>query len=88
MMSCESTSYVLPFSEHPRNDNEGKRRYINKLCLCLDGHISSTVHHCGDDLYSAKLYVLAEETFKTECVVKGPKKDFTIVSKYVHVPAA
>mmetsp|Transcript_37431 Transcript_37431/g.60097 ORF Transcript_37431/g.60097 Transcript_37431/m.60097 type:complete len:218 (+) Transcript_37431:97-750(+) len=53
-----------------------------------DGHISSTVHHCGDDLYSAKLYVLAEETFKTECVVKGPKKDFTIVSKYVHVPAA
>mmetsp|Transcript_30791 Transcript_30791/g.42895 ORF Transcript_30791/g.42895 Transcript_30791/m.42895 type:complete len:215 (-) Transcript_30791:294-938(-) len=52
-----------------------------------DGHISSTVHHCGDDLYSAKLYVLAEETFKTECIVKGPKKDFTIVSNYVHVTA-
>eukprot|EP00466_Bigelowiella_natans_P004746 jgi/Bigna1/61855/fgenesh1_kg.27_\ len=61
---------------------------VSKDISLKDGHISSTVHHCGDDLYSAKLYVLAEETFKTECVVKGPKKDFTIVSKYVHVPAA
>uniref|UniRef100_A0A7S3ZA41 DUF6314 domain-containing protein n=1 Tax=Lotharella globosa TaxID=91324 RepID=A0A7S3ZA41_9EUKA len=42
----------------------------------------SSEHLCGADLYRANLCISAEDEFLTECIVKGPKKDFTIETKY------
>mmetsp|Transcript_4697 Transcript_4697/g.6655 ORF Transcript_4697/g.6655 Transcript_4697/m.6655 type:complete len:189 (+) Transcript_4697:156-722(+) len=88
-LASETMTPLLPLDVHFSRDEKGipisalssESLYVTFNEIAKEGFITSTLHHCGDDLYNARLHLL-DQSFKTECIVKGPKKDFTIFTEY------
>ncbi|HMO02752.1 MAG TPA: DUF6314 family protein [Oligoflexia bacterium] len=48
----------------------------------INGTKGSGVHHCGSDRYDAEFNFLTYDNFKITYKVSGPKKDYTMITKY------
>lgn len=63
--------------------NETPKRIYHTLKLCSEAQYEAD-HHCHKDSYHGyyDFRDIAQGCFKTICQVKGPKKDYTIVSQF------
>jgi hypothetical protein len=46
------------------------------------GYIATATHHCVDDVYAGRYYFQDPDSFLIEYVVRGPKKDYIICTRY------
>lgn len=73
---AESSQLNIFFDESPL-------RLYHQLELVIESNrATGTANHvCGDDIYAGK-YQISETSIKIHQTVSGPKKDYSILSKY------
>ena len=63
---------------------EGKWKLMHQLQFSSSEKtcVASHVHQCGQDQYAATYSIKSEDEFELSYQIKGPKKDYSIVSVY------
>ncbi len=94
------TGQRLPFSRQYSFVNAGAtlqvffdamltERFLDMAIIAVDSElIGNGSHFCGSDTYVSEFRFLSKDVFQTKHVISGPRKDYTLETRYERCEAA